>query len=489
MDMKTTETAKKPKIDPSLVSSDGAAYAETVMIHPRSFKGAFRTAKWWAMSVLLLWWHLAPFIRWDRGPGAPNQAILADFAGRRGYLFFLEIWPQEVYYLTGVLFIAAITLFLLSSLFGRVWCGFLCWQTVYTDLFMLVERLVVGDRAKRMALDRAPWSAGKLAKKAVINLVWLVIAGACGVAFTLYFGDAPTVLRDIFRGDESAGTYSAIAVVGGCCFMLAGYAREQVCLYMCPYSRFQSAMFDEHSLIVTYEEWRGEPRKPIRRGESFEGRGHCIDCRMCVTACPTGIDIRDGVQMGCIGCALCIDACNTMMDKYKLPRDLVTWDSIANTAARAAGGTPRYRLIRPRTIIYLVILAAVGSLIVFSLASRKTTEMSVLHERAPLYVQLSDGTIRNGYVLKILNMVRAERTFTLETVGIEGATFTVVGGATGATSTDLKVGADEVGTYNLFVTAPEAKLQGKRTPLVFVVRETGQGGQTRVESLFAAPEK
>ena len=323
----------------------------------------------------------------------------------------------------------------------------------------------------------------------MINLVWLVIAASCGIGFTLFFGDAPTMVVDILTGREDVGVYSAIAVVGGCCFLLAGYAREQVCLYMCPYSRFQSAMFDEHSLIVGYEEARGEPRKPIRKGESFENRGHCIDCRMCVTVCPTGIDIRDGIQMGCIGCALCVDACNNMMDKYKLPRGLITWDSISNQAARAKGETTKYRLVRPRTIIYAVIMTLVGGLIVGSLASRKTTEMNVLHERAPLYVQMSDGGIRNGYVLKVLNMVRQDRSFTLDVTGIEGAVLTVVGGEANVKSAQLKVSPDVIGTYNVFVSAPQAALQGKRTPLVFSLREEIEGKVTRVESLFAAPDK
>ncbi len=482
-----------PKIDPTLkkAAADGDAplYAETVMIHPRTVKGTFRTWKWAAVAVLLAVYHLSPFLRWDRGPGAPSQAILVDMVGRRGYFFFLEIWPQEVYYLTGLLFIAAIALFFMSSLAGRVWCGFFCFQTVYTDLFMLVERLVVGDRAKRMALDRAPWSADKFGKKAVINLVWLVIAASCGVGFTLFFGDAPTMLTDIVTGNESAAVYGAIGVVGGACFLLAGYAREQVCLYMCPYSRFQSAMFDEHSLIIGYEEWRGEPRKPVRKGDSFENRGHCIDCRMCVTVCPTGIDIRDGIQMGCIGCALCIDACDAMMDKYKLPRGLITWDSIANQAARAAGGKGNIRLVRPRTIIYVALITLVGGLIVFSLASRKTTELNVLHERSPLYVQMSSGAIRNGYVLKVLNMVRQDRTFVLEVGGIDGATLSVVGGESNARSAELKVSPDVIGTYNVFVNAPLSALQGKRTPLVFTLRETSEGKVTRAESLFAAPDK
>jgi cytochrome c oxidase accessory protein FixG len=481
------------KIDPTLKKSsgDGAQplYAETVMIHPRTVKGTFRNWKWAALIVLLSIYHIAPFLRWDRGPDAPSQAILADLSGRRGYFFFLEIWPQEVYYITGLLFLAAIVLFFMSSLAGRIWCGFFCFQTVYTDLFMFVERLVVGDRAKRMALDRAKWNADKLVKKAVINIAWLLISLSCGVGFTLYFGDAPTMLRDIFTGAEDAGVYGTIAVVGGCCFLLAGYAREQVCLYMCPYSRFQSAMFDEHSLIITYEEWRGEPRKPVRKGETFDERGHCIDCKMCVTSCPTGIDIRDGMQMGCIGCALCIDACNSMMDRYNLPRGLITWDSSANQAARERGEKTRIRLVRARTIIYVALISAVCALMIFGLSSRKTFDLNILHERSPLFVQLSDGSIRNGYTIKILNMVREDREFELALSGIDGARLSVVGGqATGAKAT-LRAEPDAVVTYNVFVTAPSVNLQGKRTPLHFTLRETAHGVTNRVESLFAGPER
>jgi cytochrome c oxidase accessory protein FixG len=482
-----------PKIDPTLKKpagdGDGPLYAETVMIHPRTVKGTFRNWKWAAMVVLLAIYHIAPFLRWDRGPDAPSQAILADMTGRRGYFFFLEIWPQEVYYITGLLFLAAIALFFISSLAGRIWCGFFCFQTVYTDLFMYVERLVVGDRSKRMAMDRAKWSADKLVKKAIVNVIWLVIGASCGIGFTLYFGDAPTMLMDILTGREDSAVYGTIAVVGGCCFLLAGYAREQVCLYMCPYSRFQAAMFDEHSLIITYEEWRGEPRKPIRKTETFDNRGHCIDCKMCVTACPTGIDIRDGMQMGCIGCALCIDACNTMMDKYKLPRGLIAWDSSSNLAAREKGEKTSIKLVRARTIIYVAILSAVSGLMIFGLSSRKDSDIAVQHERSPLFVQLSDGSIRNGYVVKILNMVREDREFELSVSGIDNARLSVVGGQATGGKAVLRVEPDVIGTYNIFVTASADTLQGKRTPLYFTLRETAKGGSTRLESLFASPEK
>ena len=437
----------------------------------------------------MAYWHLAPLIRWDRGPGAPGQAILADMAGRRAYFFFIEIWPQEVYYLTGMLFIAAISLFLMTALAGRVWCGFLCWQTAYTDLFVQVERLVIGDRNARIAFDRQPLSAGKIARKAAVNLIWLLIAAACGISFTLYFADAFEQLHDIFTGTASPATYGAIAVVGGFCYLLAGHAREQVCIYMCPYGRFQSAMFDEHSLIISYEAWRGETRAPAPASRDFTGRGHCVDCLACVQACPTGIDIRDGNQLACIGCGLCIDACDTVMDRFGLPRGLVSYDSVSNLAARGQGVAARFRLIRPRTLIYGGILAVVASVMLFRLVSRPDTTVNVLHERAPLFVQMSDGAIRNGYAYKVLNMSAENRTYSLTLSGVEGATMDMVGGRVPAhaTALTLEVPRDSVGTFQVFVSAPPSSLADKKMPLRFVL--TGAHQTVVSETLFAGPEK
>jgi cytochrome c oxidase accessory protein FixG len=463
------------------------SYAAAPKIHPRAVKGTFRSLKWAALVVTLAVYHLTPFLRWGRGEGAPDQAILIDMAGRRAYFFFIEIWPQEVYYLTGLLVIAAITLFFMTSLAGRVWCGFLCWQTVYTDLFVAVERLVVGDRNKRLALDRQPWGLDKLGKKALVNAIWATIGASCGIGFTLYFGDATQQLKDIFTGQASIATYGTITVVGGFCFLLAGYAREQVCIYMCPYARFQSAMFDEHSLIISYEAWRGETRAPAPIDGKFEGRGDCVDCRACVQACPTGIDIRNGTQLACIGCGLCIDACNAVMDRFKLPRGLVSYDSVANMTARAAGLSTRIRLIRPRTLIYVAVLVSAVTVMLVRLVSRPDVDASILHERAPLFVQMSDGSIRNGYVYKVLNMKGVERTFTLSLSGLAGATMDVVGGETKATTAELQVPRDSVGSFRIYVTVPAAQVTAKSLPLFFQLE--GDGRQVRTESLFAGPER
>jgi len=461
-------------------------YASCGTIHPRSVHGVFRSIKWWGMGVLLAVWHFAPFLRWDRGVGAPDQAILIDLPGRRAYFFFIEIWPQEVYYLTGLLLFAAIALFFMSALAGRLWCGFLCWQTVYTDLFVAVERLVIGDRNARIAFDRRPWDADKLMRKGAVVAVWAAISAACGAAFALYFADAPTLLGEIVTGQAGSATYGAMAVVGGGCFVMAGLAREQVCIYMCPYARFQSAMFDEHSAIISYEAWRGEPRRPARVGEDFSARGHCVDCGLCVQSCPTGVDIRNGNQLACIGCGLCIDACNNVMDRFGLPHGLITYDSTANQQARERGETsPKLHLWRARTFLYLAFLAVIGGVMVYSLALRKTLDVNVLHERSPLFVELSNGDIRNGYTYKVLNMERKERKLNVAVSGLDGARIEILG----SEGAEVVVPGDDVTALRLYVTAPRASAKGKSTPLTFTLTDAEDGNIVRSQTLFAAPEE
>lgn len=489
----TQQTVLEPPPSQQKVS----LYSRHIKAYPRFLnKGAFRRLKWLAMLVLLgIFWGL-PWLRWSRGLGAPDQAVLIDLPGRRAYFFAIEIWPQEVYYLTGLLIIAALSLFFVSALLGRVWCGFTCFQTVWTDMFVWVEQMFEGDRNRRMQLDKGPWTANKILRKAGKHFCWIVIAVLSGWGMVLYFDDAPTLTRHLLTGEASANAYGFMALFTAFPYILAGFAREQVCIYMCPYSRFQSAMFDEHSLIVSYEGWRGEPRGKLGGApqgrdvaEIFAGRGHCVDCKLCVQVCPTGIDIRNGSQLACIGCALCVDACNGVMDRLGLPRGLISYDSSSNQLARAKGDEGvKNRLWRPRTFIYLGLICLVAGVMVFALSTRKTFDANVLHERSPVYVEVSGNRIRNGYTLKILNMVRQEGHFRLSLEGVDGATMSVIGqDGDGLTSVDLPVGPDDVGTYHLFVTAPKASISGRKSDLTLVLTNLDSGRTIHHQNIFAGP--
>ena len=463
-------------------------YADHVKVQSRSVQGFWRRVKWWVLAVLLGLYYIGPWLRWDRGPGAPDQALLIDMPGRRAYFFAIEIWPQEVYYLMGLLILGAIGLFLVTAWFGRAWCGFTCPQTLWTDLYMWVERKIEGDRNARIRLDNAPLSFDKVWKRITKHAAWLLIGLATGGAWIMYFNDAPTVVRQFFTGEASTAIYGFTALFTMTTYVLAGWAREQFCIYMCPWPRFQGAMFDEDSFIVTYEEWRGEPRAPARKGQEVTGKGDCVDCGMCWQVCPTGVDIRKGQQMACIGCALCIDACNSVMAKFGRPPELITYDSISNQAARARGEPTRTRLLRPRTIAYMVLLFAVAAIMTYSLATRSRLEVSVLPDRQPLFVKLSDGAYRNGYTFKILNMEREAKTFRLTTEDLAGSEMMVTGiQSQPSTSVELAAAPDEVGTFRVFVRAPATSLEGKRTDFRFVLTDLASGQTRSHATVFNGP--
>ncbi len=466
------------------MTASESLYAERVKVHPQRIAGRFRTIKWVVLIGLLAIYYLVPWLRWDRGPNAPDQAVLVDMAGRRAYFFWIEIWPQEVYYLAGLLILAAIGLFLVTSVAGRVWCGFTCPQTVWTDLYMLVERWIEGDRNRRMKLDAEPWSVRKVGLKLAKHGAWLLIALATGGAWIMYFNDAPTVLREIFTGQASLGIYGFTALFTATTYLLAGWAREQVCIYMCPWARFQSALFDEHTLLVTYADWRGEKRGHAKRDADFSQRGHCIDCEMCVRVCPTGIDIRDGQQMACIGCGLCVDACNSIMDKIGLPRDLISYDSLADQAALARKeAPPALRLIRPRTIIYATLLALAGAAMLTSLLLRSHLDVTVQADRAPLVVTLANGDIQNAYTMKISNKVRAPAEYDVRVTGIEGLSFKIVG----REAEPIVVKGDSVGTFRLLLRASRGTLSRKSTPIEITVVDANSKEVSSHDAVFSAP--
>ena len=463
-------------------------YAARVKVYPKAIKGYFRRIKWQVLWLLLGAYYLLPWLRWDRGEGAPGQALLIDMPARKAYFFFIEIWAQEVYYFTGILIIAAIALFYATAVAGRVWCGYACPQTVWTDLFMWVERKVEGDRAARMRLDKGPLTVAKIAKKLSKHAAWMLIALATGGAWVFYFSDAPTLLVDLILGRASFTIYAFILGFTASTYLLAGWAREQVCTYMCPYARFQGAMIDDNSLIVSYDSFRGEPRGAYRKGDPWAGRGHCVSCNQCVVVCPTGIDIRDGQQLECIGCGLCADACDGVMAKLDLPKGLVRFDTLQNLNAEAQGEKPNYTLMRPRTIVYSLILVIVGSAMLASLMLRSETSVNILRDRNPLYVKLSDGTIRNGYTFKVLNMKRQRKTYHLTLDGIDGLEMTVIGQSKQPVlQTDLTVRPDSVGTFRIFVRAPSENLLSDSQSLSFILQDVQEGDSSEYLSTFRGP--
>ncbi|NOX93886.1 MAG: cytochrome c oxidase accessory protein CcoG, partial [Alphaproteobacteria bacterium] len=375
-------------------------YKSRVPIYPKLVHGTYRLVKWVLLFATLGVYYALPWLRWARGPGEPDQAVLVDFTGQRFYFFAIEIWPDELYYVTGLLILGALALFLATALFGRVWCGYTCPQTVWTDLFIAVERLVEGDRNKRMRLAKAPWNVEKIGKKFTKHSLWVLIAAVTGGAWVFYFHDAPTILPQMLLGKAPLTAYLFMGILTFTTYTFAGVMREQVCIYMCPWPRIQAALTDEESLQVTYKVDRGEPRGPHKKGESWDGRGDCISCRACVAACPMGIDIRDGIQLECINCALCIDACDDIMKKIDRPRGLIDYDTDKNEIRREKGEKTSVRIIRPRTIVYALVLGLIAALMAYGLSSRATMELNVLRDRTPPFVQLSDGSIRNAYTVK-----------------------------------------------------------------------------------------
>ena len=459
-------------------------YHKREQIYPKLVQGKFRFAKWVFMILALGAYYLTPFIRWDRGEGAPDQAVLVDFANARFYFFFIELWPQEVYYITGLLILASLFLFLITALFGRVWCGYACPQTVWTDLFIAVERMFEGDRNKRMKLDKQPWSVDKAWRKVGKHSVWILIAGATGGAWILYFHDAFAVVNNFVTGEAALTSYVFFALLTFTTYTLAGTMREQVCTYMCPWPRIQAALIDEETLQVTYRSDRGEPRGRHKKGESWEGRGDCIDCKACVAACPMGIDIREGAQLECIGCALCIDACDDIMGKIGRPKGLIAYDTDLNIERRVAGETPRFDLIRPRTILYTALIAAISGLMLFGLANRTELSLDSYRDRAPNYVILSDGSVRNGYTLTVVNKANESRVLSLALQGDPAFTMRVLG----ADAEALAVGPDETRDYRIFLNLPREAVDAASEPIAFVVTDPVTGEVAETPSVFQTGE-
>ena len=463
-------------------------YASRKRVYTKDVYGPVRSAKSAIMVACLAIYYTLPWLRWDRGADVPDQAILLDLWHERFYFFNVVLWPQDIWLLTFALIFGAIALFLVTSLFGRVWCGYACPQTVWTDLFMTVERWIEGDRNARMKRDAGPWTRDKVWRKAAKHWVWIWIAFWTGGAWIMYFVNAPVVVGEFWTLRASPDVYAMTALFTATTYLLAGWAREQVCTYMCPWPRFQSAMLDEQSLTVSYKTERGEPRGH-RRHDDAARTGDCVDCFACVHVCPTGIDIRDGDQLECINCGLCVDACNHVMDKMGTPPWLIGWDTLAGRRARTQGRAYRWRLVRPRTLIYLVALLLSAGAVVTGVAVRSTTNFSAIHDRAPLFVRLKDGGIRNGYTLKLANKTQAAATYRLAVAGATGFRLGLPEQSTSlASSAELRVPASSVGTFRLVVQGQPENASGQQS-LRLQLQNTQTGQRTDYTALFLSPGK
>ncbi|MBX7502515.1 cytochrome c oxidase accessory protein CcoG [Qipengyuania sp. YG27] len=468
-------------------------YEPRRQVHNKRIDGPFRRFKWFVMLVTLAIYYITPWIRWDRGAYAPDQAVLVDLANRRFYMFSIEIWPQEFYFVAGLLIMAGIGLFLVTSAVGRAWCGYACPQTVWTDLFQHIDRFVDGDRNARMRLDAAPWTWGKVLRRGFKWTIYLIIGFWTGGAWIMYFADAPTLVHDFWRGEAAPVAYITVAVLTLTTVTLGGFMREQVCIYMCPWPRIQTAMMDEKSLLVTYKDWRGEPRGSVKKSEKHPGEfGDCIDCTMCVQVCPTGIDIREGPQIGCITCALCIDACDRVMKDIGRPRGLIDYATLEDCQAEAAGGevrSPWKALFRPRTLVYLGIWSAIGAAMLFALGTRSRLDLTVAADRNPPYMLMSDGAVRNSYTLKLRNMSSEPRDMHIAIEGLDGGVMWTDSTAMDQASRvqDVTVPADETRTVRAYVRAPD----GTTTQdFAFLLSGGGERPESdRAETRFDAPEE
>ena len=379
-------------------------YAAREEIYPREAKGRYASLRWACVWITQLVFYGLPWLNWNG-----RQAVLFDLGARKFYIFGMVLWPQDFIYLAGLLILAAWLLFLVTAVAGRVWCGFACPQTVYTEIFLWIERRIEGARSARIRLDRQPWNADKLARKSAKHAAWGAVALWTGISFVGYFAPMRTLIAAISALALGPWEWFWIGFYAFATYGNAGWMREQVCKYMCPYARFQSAMFDKDTLIISYDEARGEPRGTRGRKTDLKVAklGHCIDCELCVQVCPTGIDIRQGLQYECIGCAACVDVCNGVMDKMQYPRGLIRYDTQngmgENLSSNLSRGQVIQRIFRPRVLVYGSVLLLICGGLLAGLLLRSPFRVDVVRDRGALARTVEDGWVENVYRLQIMN--------------------------------------------------------------------------------------
>ncbi len=462
--------SSKSQAAPTDVESQ-TLYETHEKIYPREVSGPFASARVAAVIALLGIFYLLPWVPW-----AGRQAVLFDLPARKFYIFGLTLWPQDFLYLAFLLMLAALSLFFFTALAGRVWCGFACPQTVWTESFLWIERLVEGNHSRQMKLDRAPFGWRKLRLKTTKHALWLAFSAFTGFSFVAYFTPARELAVRLAGLSLGPWEWFWLVFYGFATYGNAGWMREQVCKYMCPYARFQSAMFDKDTLIISYDERRGEPRGSRKMGVDprQQGLGDCIGCTMCVQVCPTGIDIRKGLQYECISCAACIDVCNDVMDKMQYPRGLIRY-----TTQHALDGG-EVNVLRPRIVIYGLLLTGLFGLFIFGLSQRTSLGLDVLHDRNQLYREVQER-IENVYQLKIINKSELARRYALSADGIAGLRIhmdaPVIEAAPGA-----------VVSLPVSLQAEESMLTARSTPVRFILTAEGEPRVSAVsEAKFLGP--
>ncbi|MEL7310319.1 MAG: cytochrome c oxidase accessory protein CcoG [Pseudomonadota bacterium] len=444
-------------------------YQSEAKIYPRHVKGRYASLRRLAMFILLGIFYVGPFIQWQG-----RQAVLFDLPARKFYIFSMTLWPQDFLLLALLLVIAGVSLFFFTALAGRLWCGYACPQTVWTEAFVMIERWFEGDRHQRMKLDRAPWSFNKAWRKTGKQTAWVVLSLFTGFCFVAYFVPASELTTQISSGTIGGWATFWVLFYGFATYGNAGFMREQVCKYMCPYARFQSAMFDKDTLIVTYDAARGEPRGGrSRKKPRADTLGDCVDCTLCVQVCPTGIDIRDGLQYECIACAACVDACDVVMDKMGYDRGLIRY-----TTENALEGK-NTRVIRPRILIYTAVLAGLVSLFLYSLINKPEVIVDVLRDRNALYRDVGLRGIENTFLLHVINKTESAKTYTLEVEGIDGISI--------STEQAVSVPANTAYKWPVAVLAPHDAVTSGQT-ITFVLRDaTDSSVLVREDSRFRGP--
>jgi cytochrome c oxidase accessory protein FixG len=397
-------------------------YEAQKKIYPRSTSGRFVRWRWFFVWATQLLFYGLPWLEWGG-----RQAVLFDLAARRFYLFGLVLYPQDFIYLTLLLIISAYALFLFTAVAGRLWCGFTCPQTVYSEIFLWIERRFEGDRQARMKLDAGPWSAQKLLRKGGKQLAWISLALWTGFTFVGYFTPIHELWAEAFTLDFGPWEWFWVLFYGLATYGNAGFLREQVCKYMCPYARFQSAMFDKDTMVVSYDPLRGEPRgsrprKLVYAELAGAGKGECIDCTLCVQVCPTGIDIRNGLQYECISCGACIDVCNGVMDKMAYPHGLIRMATQHGLEQRSSSRQMLARVLRPRVMVYGAVLGVIVVAVAVSLTLRAPFKVDVVRDRTSLGRLVEDGYIENVYRLQVMNATESRQRYLVEVSGIDGIT-------------------------------------------------------------------